>query len=137
MTSRLLYKCIHKILVVNNKKAIKAFIGLLLLCVFVFGCSKKAVEVQTEVPQAINDLITDMEVNQPACECHPFISQYIWRNQNVYVVAINDALNIGYVCDWIPLYYNSKGEKFTVEAGYFYTDFLNDSHLVKKIWSCE
>jgi hypothetical protein len=54
-----------------------------------------------------------------------------------YVVAINDALNIGYVCDWIPVYYDSNGQKFTVENGYFYWDFLKDAQLVKEIWTCE
>jgi len=118
-------------------KYINIIIVLVVISALAFGCSKKQVQIQSTVPQAINDLIEDMEVNQPDCQCHPFISQYIWRNQNVYVVAINDALNIGYVCDWIPVYYDSNGQKFTVENGYFYWDFLKDAQLVKEIWTCE
>ena len=118
-------------------KYINIIIVLVVISALAFGCSKKQVEIQSTVPQAINDLIEDMKINQPDCQCHPFISQYIWRNQNVYVVAINDALNIGYVCDWIPVYYDSNGQKFTVENGYFYWDFLKDALLVKEIWTCE
>ena len=118
-------------------KYINNIIVSVVISAFVFGCSKKQVEIQSTVPHAINDLIEDMKINQPDCQCHPFISQYIWRNQNVYVVAINDALNIGYVCDWIPVYYDSNGQKFTVENGYFYWDFLKDAQLVKEIWTCE
>jgi len=118
-------------------KYINIIIVLVVISALAFGCSKKQVQIQSTVPQAINDLIEDMKINQPDCQCHPFISQYIWRNQNVYVVAINDALNIGYVCDWIPVYYDSNGQKFTVENGYFYWDFLKDAQLVKEIWTCE
>ena len=88
---------------------------------------------QTTLPQTISDLTKDFEVNHADCNCHPFINQYTWRNQNIYVLAYNDALDIGYICDWVPGYYDSNGQKFTVESGYFYQDFLKDSHLTKEI----
>ncbi|HRH50245.1 MAG TPA: hypothetical protein PLP23_15920 [Panacibacter sp.] len=78
---------------------LKNIIVLALVCLLGFGCSKKQVEMQTTLPQTISDLTKDFEVNHADCNCHPFINQYTWRNQNIYVLAYNDALDIGYICD--------------------------------------
>lgn len=115
---------------------VKARLSLIIFCLLACACSKKQVEVQMEAPRAINDLIKDIETNHPDCFCHPYISQYIWRNENVYVLAYNDQLNIGYICDWLPTYYNANGDIFTVQTGYTYDKFLKDSRLIKKIWAC-
>jgi hypothetical protein len=111
-------------------------LSLVISCLLAFGCSKKEVEVQMETPQAVKDVIKDTEANNPGCTCHPYISQYIWRNKNVYVSASNDQLNIGYICDWIPIYYNSNGEEFKMKTGYTYDKFSKDSRLIKTIWAC-
>ena len=118
---------------------LKVLFGLGIFSMLASGCSKKLTEAQSEVPQAVSDLIKEMEANNPDCECHPYINQYIWRNQNVYVSTFNNALNseYGYSCDGIPVFYYSDGEKFTLEAGYFYDNFINDSKLVRNIWACE
>lgn len=115
----------------------KAPLNLMMLCFLFCACSKKQTEVEMEPPQAVKELIIDMEANPSVCTCHPYINQYIWRNENVYVLANNDSLNIGYVCDWIPVFYHSDGQEFKLKAGYTYEKFLKESRLVKAVWVCE
>lgn len=90
-----------------------------------------------EPPQAIKNLIQEFQSNNPDCNCHPYIRQYIWRNKNVYVLGYNDELNIQYVCDWVPVFYDSNGHQFTQRTGYNYLNFLEESSLIKDIWSCK
>lgn len=118
----------------------KLFAGLLLCCVLITSCSKNQTTIQTETPQAIKELIQQYQTNSPDCGCHPYIRQYLWRNENVYFLGYNDALNIGFICDWLPTFYNSDGQNFLLDGGYTYEkyqDFLRTSQLVRTVWACE
>ncbi|MFT3946081.1 MAG: hypothetical protein QM763_03825 [Agriterribacter sp.] len=95
--------------------------------------------IQQEPPAAIKGLIAQMQSDNPDCTCHSLLRQYIWNNENVYVLSADDALNAaeGYVCDWIPGYYNAKGGQMSMESGSeSYQRFLNQSTFVKTVWVC-
>lgn len=121
----------------------KLFAGVMLSCILITGCSKTktAVAVQEEAPAAIKALIKDYQaINVSDCGCHPFIKQYIWRNENVYMLGYNGALNVGFVCDWLPLFYNAAGQQFEIDGANSYQryqDFLRDSQFIKTVWACE
>jgi hypothetical protein len=144
MTNHFCYKWINKIFTFSTKLIFKPLPKLMIFYFLFFGCSKgqtevqkKEIEVEIEIPQAVKELINDFKVNQPNCSCNPYIVQYIWRNENIYVLAYNGSSNTGYICDWIPTFYHSDGQKFTLESGYTYEKFFNDSRLIKTVWSCK
>lgn len=135
--NKLLSQYVPKILSIKSNSILKALPGLLICCLLFSACSK--VEVQREAPQAIKDVIKDTELSAPGCNCHPLINQYIWRNENVYVLAYNDSLSIaeGYICDWLPTFYNSNGQVFTLHENYTYETFLKEGRLIRNVWTCE
>ena len=101
-----------------------------------FSCAKEETTIQSDPPQSVKQLILDYQTNNPSCICHPVITQYIWKNKNIYVISYNDTLNTTYVCDWIPGYYNASGESIHMPTGYDYNDFLADATFVRVVWSC-
>ena len=118
----------------------KLFAGLIVCCFLIIGCSKNQTAVQAEAPEAIQELIKNYQMNDSGCHCHPYIRQYMWRNENVYMSGNNDALDIGFICDWIPIFYKSDGSKFELDGGYTYEkyqDFLKTSQFVRTVWACE
>ena len=110
----------------------KLYFVIAVICFHTLGCSKRSVETQADPPQAIKDL----QLDAGDCFCHPYVNQYIWEGQNVYVLLINSALNIGYFCDWYPVFYHSDGQKFPLPDGYTNERFFDNSRFVKTVWSC-
>ena len=95
---------------------------------FFFSCSKE----KLGIPMAINDLILDLQLKYPACTCEPYIKQYVWRNEDVYVLAYK-----GPACDWFPGFYHSSGRIFSLDPGYTYQAFLQESRFEKTVWTCK
>lgn len=129
--------CINKCFAGRREILCKALLSLMIISVVFCACTKKQIEVQAEAAQAIKELISNFEINPSGCGCHPYISQYLWRNENVYVLAYNDSLNVGYVCDWLPTFYHSNGQKFSLGAANTYLKFLKESRLVTNVWACK
>jgi len=130
-----------KLLFYSNSLISLIVTGLIICTMVISSCSKTEVAVQTDTPQAVQQLVEDYKrTTSTGCGCHPYIKHYVWRNENVYMTGINDALNIGFVCDWIPTFYNSKGERFEIDGSYSYDrfqDFLRTARFIKTVWACE
>ncbi|MEJ7778041.1 MAG: hypothetical protein WKF68_00510 [Daejeonella sp.] len=102
----------------------KSYLTLILLSLFSFSCAKG----KLEVPETIKKL-TDKNAD---CTCEPYINQYTWESKTIYVLAYKEPS-----CDWKPTYYNEKGEEIKMGSGYHYDKFLEDSRLIKNIWTCK
>ncbi len=104
------------------------FLTLIISSLFFYSCSKE----KTEAPKPIRGLILDLKSKNHDCTCDPYINEYKWRNKNVYVLAYR-----GPACDWFPSFYDSNGQRFTLDAGYNYNTFLQESIFTKNIWTCK
>lgn len=102
----------------------KVYSSLLLLSLVFYSCSKE----KSGTPEAIKELMAQ----NANCICDPYINQYLWRQQKVYVLAAK-----GPACDWQPAYYRENGEEFSMVAGYSLDDFLRESQLLKEVWACK
>lgn len=102
-------------------------LALLVFSSIFYSCSKEDVE----TPEAIKDLITDIKAKSPNCACDPYLDQYSWRGEPVYVLAYK-----GPTCDWAPAFYDANGQGFTLPAGYNFEQFLQESTRVKNTWTC-
>ncbi|NII26384.1 hypothetical protein HB364_14935 [Pseudoflavitalea sp. X16] len=97
-----------------------------LACLTLASCSKDNDQPE-KLPANISKLIDESN-----CVCLPYVNLYTWNNQQVYVLAFK-----GPACDWTPGYFNSQGQTIQMAQDYSFTDFLEDSKLVKNVWSCE
>jgi len=102
----------------------KVYLRLILLSLFFYSCSKQ----KLDAPEAIKELIS----KNTSCTCEPYIDQYFWRGQTVYVLASK-----GPACDSRPVYYNENGEEFNMDLGYTFESFRQEGHFVKNIWTCK
>jgi hypothetical protein len=94
---------------------------------FIFSCSKENKE-KVDVPEPLMEIIT----NNNNCACEPFIDQYFWRGQTVYIFTCK-----GPTCLCAVSFFNEKGETLELEPGYTFSDFHQESKLIKNIWTCE
>lgn len=99
----------------------------ILSCLSLASCSKDKKE-NDELPSAIRAEID----NNKSCSCLPYIDLLTWKGREVYLLAQR-----GPTCNWIPVYYNRKGEEIRMHTGYTVDQFLAEAQLVKHIWSCE
>jgi hypothetical protein len=100
------------------------------LALAVFACSKKKDNNKLPAPlQAFAD-------SSANCTCSPFINEYAWKEQKIYVLnAFGDA---SIACDGIPVYYDKDGIKITSMTGtYDLTQFLLESKLIRTAWRCK
>lgn len=102
---------------------------LLIIALYLFtqvSCSKSKEELPT-LPPAVQQIIDE---NQD-CVCLPYIDLHNWNKQEIYLLGFK-----GPTCNWIPGYYDSKGNSIEMESGYTLDKFLAESVLQKHIWSC-
>lgn len=101
---------------------IKVFLSLLLSGLIFSSCSK-----EEQAPEALQALTKNTN-----CTCEPYVNQYLWKGKTVYVLAYK-----GPYCTWTAGYYDENGTKTDMEAGYSYYTFLDESQLIKNIWTCK
>lgn len=89
-----------------------------------FSCQKKD---DVEIPRPIKELL---QKNQ-SCTCEPFIDQYLWKSQTIYLFSCK-----GPTCDCSTLYYDQQGDKFEMPAGYMPDTFREESKFIRNIWTC-
>lgn len=116
------------ILHVRNVYAFKILSILIFLSPLFFSCSKESID----TPKQIEILISDLKSANPDCTCEPYLDQYSWRNETVYILGYK-----GPTCDWFPIFYNSNGQPFTLEQGYSYNTFLQESNFKQTVWTCK
>ena len=122
---------------INTACKLTIYLTVFMIAMLFCGCKKTvAVEVDQTTPPAITRLVNEMIHNNPTCDCHPCLDHYIWKNINAYVVAINDALNIGYVCDWIPVVYDSNGKQVLLQPGYTFVKLQSEGKFIGNVWTC-
>lgn len=110
----------------TNMKRLIAFV-VILSCLSLASCSKDKKEAD-ELPAAIRAQID----NNKSCACLPYIDLLTWKGREVYLLAYK-----GPSCNWMPVYYNRKGEEIRMHTGYSVDQFLAEAQLIKHIWSCE
>jgi len=102
----------------------KVFFILLFSSVVLISCKKD----YENIPPALRYITSE----HPGCICEPYLNEYLWRNQTVFVL-----LEAGIACDTRPIFYNENGEEFNMEQGYTFEMFQQESVLVKRIWTCK
>lgn len=112
---------------INYRPLRTTLLALLVFSSIFYSCSKEEVE----APDAIKQLIADIKAQSPNCACDPYLDQYSWRGEPVYVLAYK-----GPTCDWAPAFYDANGQTFTLPAGYSFDQFLQESTRVKNTWTC-
>lgn len=100
---------------------IPCFLYILLL----FACESES---HDGIPSRLQAEIEAMKEN---CSCQPWIKEYVWRGEQVFVKG-----NSGPACSWTPVFYDSSGGVFELPAGYSYDDFSRDSRFIREVWSC-
>ncbi|MGC4099785.1 hypothetical protein [Ferruginibacter sp.] len=101
---------------------------LLSLCLMaIFTACSKSTDQTAMMPPALEKVIAD----NSNCICEPFIDQYQWRGQVVYLLAYK-----GPTCNWIPGYFDKDGVVITMPAGYTLDNFLQESSFTKAVWKC-
>lgn len=105
-----------------NAKWLLVFVNVLGL--FFFSCSKE----NHDVPPSLKQIIA----NNSSCECNPFIDEYLYKNETVYLQSCG-----GPACDCTVTFYDSNGERMSTEPGYVPSGFIQESKLVKHVWSCK
>ena len=105
------------------------FIPLTLLHIFlvsllVSACMKNSLE----TPEPIKQIIA----RQTSCTCEPFIDQYTWRGEAVYVESCS-----GPTCFCGVVYYDKEGKSITMPQGYTFNDFRLEANFVRNVWRCE
>lgn len=98
------------------------------LSLALFSCSKKESRTPDELPAAIQQAIDEYT----SCTCDPYISLYTWRGQQVYLQSIRGPL-----CNGVPMYYDAKGNRITMAAGYTQDLFVEEAQFVKTVWECD
>lgn len=67
-----------------------------------------------------------------ACGCDPFIDEYVWKGETVYIYSCR-----GPNCNCMVLYYDQEGELFSQPTGYRFEDFLAEASFVRNVWTCD
>ncbi|WP_207534845.1 hypothetical protein [Desertivirga arenae] len=107
----------------NPKKT--SFLLVLVISLITSACEKEKKE--TEVPVAIKKLIETYDDN---CVCQPFISEYKWKNETVYLSSCG-----GPACDCTTTFYNAQGTEINMPTNN--NEFQSQSTFVKEVWTCK
>ena len=108
------------------RKTLLILAGVVLL--YAAACSKKNGP-STDVPLPAS--LQKMIAQDTNCTCSPYLKEYVWRNQVVYLQGC-----AGTACNCFSLYYTAEGEPIEMPAGYTVDNFLAEAPLVKIVWSC-
>ena len=106
----------------------KRFLCAVSISVMFFSCSKE--NESDSVPQNLQEIITTSQ--NGGCTCLPYINQYSWRGQTVYLMGFR-----GPTCNWTPAYYDKNGNPIVMESDYTLDEFLVESLMVRVVWECQ
>lgn len=106
------------------KTSIGKYLTFFMLILFFVSCTKEKLDAQL--------ILKDVIAETGDCTCEPYINQYLWKNKTVFVRAFRDP-----ACDTRPSYYDKNGVEFEMEQGYTLDQFLKESSLTKKVWTCQ
>lgn len=107
-----------------NMKIIYTFC-LVLSVLFFSECSKENQNLQN-LPDSLKEIIA----KTTDCSCNPFINEYEWRNETVYVSSCG-----GPACDCYSFYYDENGEQIKMDSASSF-NFQDSAKLIKHVWSC-
>ena len=109
-----------------------SYLFFLVLSISLFSCIKEAnCFPETTNSEAVQLLIEELKAANPNCTCEPYLYQYTWKKQTIYVLAY-----AGPLCNTIPSYYNAKGEPLG-NIGFSYDEFLRQSQFIRNVWACK
>jgi hypothetical protein len=92
-----------------------------------FSCTKD----QPLLTADIKALTERLSEDYPDCSCDPFLDEYRLNNQTVYVLVFSAPF-----CNWVPAYYNDKGQPITALQSSNYNDFLQGAQHIRNVWTC-
>ena len=103
---------------------------ILLLALFVlsFTACKKDAVVDDSGAEAV---IVEVKAKNTDCTCDPYISQFIWKGQTIYVLAY-----AGPACSWTPGYFDASGQPITQPPWESNEAFARESKFIRLIWTC-
>lgn len=107
---------------------VTCFLFFLLAAFFTFSltaCKKQRVD----VPASVQTLIDRASCNP---SCPNYVNKYLWRNQAVFTFSCS-----GIACNCVVRFYNDKGEKLTMDSGYYFGLFEQEAQLVEQVWRCK
>lgn len=92
-----------------------------------FSCTKDQ-PLLTEEEKTLTERIAK---DYPNCSCDPFVDEYRFNNQTVYVIAFASPL-----CNWLPAYYDDKGQPITALQSKNYNEFIQEAQRIRNVWTC-
>ena len=106
---------------------VRTLLTVFALCLLGASCTKEDKD-DAALPESIKNFIA----SNKACECEPFVDQYLWKSSTVYVISCK-----GPACDCMTLYYDKNGAEIKMSARYRFDDFFSESNLIKNVWTCK
>lgn len=107
--------------------SIKKLLYILTMGVCLLTACKKSKSTSVE-----DELINKAKTENPNCVCDPYIKKYEWKGRIVYLQAA-----AGPACSYIPLFYNSSGERFELPSRITFNDFFAEATFLQDVWSCK
>ena len=104
------------------KYTIRICLCILAINLLFISCKKKE---NSEIPQPIKEIMSASD----DCTCNPFIDQYLWKGQVIYLSSCG-----GPACDCTTLFYNKNGER--IEMIINNDKFREESTFIRNIWTC-
>jgi hypothetical protein len=92
-----------------------------------FSCTKD----QPLLTADIKALTESLAEDYPECSCSPFLDEYRLNNETIYVLAFSAPF-----CNWVPGYYNDKGQPLTALQSTNYNEFIQQAQRIRNVWTC-
>jgi hypothetical protein len=92
-----------------------------------FSCTKD----QPSLTADIKALTERLAEDYPECSCSPFLDEYRLNNQTIYVLAFSAPF-----CNWVPGYYNDKGQPVAALQSTNYNEFIQQAQRIRNVWTC-
>lgn len=108
----------------------KHFFGFCLLLSVVTtlsSCDKSQETVAKDIPPAIQALIAQ----NSSCTCDPYIDQYEWKGQTVYVSSCK-----GPACLCSASFYDAAGNPLGEGQSLSLNTFRQEARFIGNVWSC-
>lgn len=104
----------------------RSFITFCLLLA-ISSCDKSQESALGPIPPAILALID----KNSTCNCEPYIDQYEWKGQAVYVSSCK-----GPACLCGALFYDAEGNTIAQAQPLSLNTFRQEAHFVRNVWTC-
>ena len=108
----------------NRPYMLKVIVPLLFFFSFIllYSCSKQKAS-------SLPDSLKSYTLAQPNCSCEPFIDEYRWKGEIVYVQSCRGSL-----CYCVAKFYDAEGVEINMSSSF--DKFQLESKFIKNVWTC-